>query len=93
MPFTWDDDKAATNWRKHGIRFQTAVRVFADPFHLSVQDRHVDGEERWQTTGHIDGLGIVVVAHTWPEDDGAEMMRIISARRAEPHERRAYENG
>lgn len=92
MKFTWDDAKAEANWRKHGITFAAAARVFRDRFHLPVQDRHVDGEERWQTTGYVEGLGLVVVAHTW-SDDEAETIRIISARRAEPHERRAYENG
>lgn len=92
MQFEWDETKAANNWRKHGITFAAAARVFRDRFHLPVQDRHVDGEERWQTTGYVEGLGLVVVAHTWSDDD-VETIRIISARRAEPHERRAYENG
>jgi uncharacterized DUF497 family protein len=46
--FEWDDNKAASNLRKHGISFQTAARVFTDPFLLTEQDRIENGEYRWQ---------------------------------------------
>ena len=45
LRFTWDEAKAAANRRKHRVSFETAVRVFADPFALSEQDR-VEGGER-----------------------------------------------
>ena len=55
---------------------------------------HVD-EERWHTIGMI-GNVVVIVAHTWPTPEpgtGVEVGRIISARKATPHERSAYEAG
>ena len=64
MRFEWDDNKARINLSNHQLSFATAQRVFDDPNHLSVQDRHEDGEERWQTLGRICGVLIVLVAHT-----------------------------
>ena len=43
MRFEWDPAKAAANRRKHGVSFETAARVFADPYALFEQDRTVDG--------------------------------------------------
>lgn len=91
MRIVWNEQKAETNWQKHGVRFPDAARVFLDRLNVPVQDRHVDGEERWQTTGYIDGLGLVMVAHTWEGEDENETFRIISARRLTRHEKRAYE--
>jgi uncharacterized DUF497 family protein len=54
-------------------------------------DRVVDGEERWQTMGSIAGAVIVLVAHTVEEKGGEEVIRIISARKATPQERKSYE--
>ena len=67
--FEWDENKAKGNFRKHGILFEEAARVFADPFALVEQDRIVDGEYRWQTTGLVEGHLLLLVAHTI-EDDG-----------------------
>ena len=91
MKFEWDSDKDAANRRKHGLSFGLATAVFNDPYHLSIQDRHEDGEERWQAIGNINGVAVVLVAHTFVENDGKEVIRIISARKATPVERRAYE--
>jgi len=94
VEFEWDEAKAETNLRKHGVAFEDAVRVFFDPLALREQDRIVDGEERWQITGTLDGFQLVVVAHTTRDGpDGGEIIRIISARKAERHERRRYEDG
>ena len=91
--FEWDADKAASNLRKHGVSFQTALRAFTDPLALMVQDRVEGGERRWRTVGLVEGWLLLVVAHTvWDEIDG-EVIRIISARRAEPRERKRYEQG
>ncbi|ECG5862905.1 BrnT family toxin [Salmonella enterica] len=84
--FEWDEVKAASNYRKHGIRFEEAARVFDDPLHLSVQDRCENGEYRWQSIGRVRGCMVVVVAHTTRFEDGTEIIRIISARRAERRE-------
>ena len=95
MLFEWDDAKDRSNLRKHGIAFEEAARVFLDPFHLSIQDRHENGEERWQTIGMIGGLVAILVAHTYrifdDEGEAVEVIRIISARRATKSERRRYE--
>jgi len=90
--FEWDPAKAESNLRKHRVSFETATRVFADPFALVKQDRIENGEHRWQTLGIVDSSLLLLVAHTVRGDeDGTEIIRIISARRAEPKERRRYE--
>ena len=88
MRFDWDDKKYAINRRKHGIDFGTASLVFDDPLHLLTLDRVVDGEQRWRTIGMAAGVMLLVVVHTLEDD---EVVRIISARKAEAHERRRYE--
>ena len=91
--FEWDPAKAASNLRKHGVAFDTAIMVFADPFALVEQERVVDGEERWQAIGLAGGMTILVVAHTYRTDSmSEERVRIISARRAERWERKRYED-
>ena len=90
--FEWDADKAASNLVKHRVSFETAARVFADPFLLMRQDRFENGELRWQSIGLVDGQLVLLVAHTvGDDDDGTEIIRIISARKAEPKERKRYE--
>jgi len=90
--FEWDPAKAERNVRKHRVSFEIAVRVFADPFAIVEQDRVESGEFRWQTLGTVNGCLLLLVAHTVREDtDGTEIIRIISARRAEPKERKRYE--
>ncbi len=89
--FEWDPTKAASNFRKHGVSFQTAARVFADPYALVEQDRIENGEERWQTIGVVEGVLMLMVAHTVREQDDIEVIRIISARHANRKERRRYE--
>ena len=92
MRWDWDPDKAAANRRDHRLSFETAILVFDDPLHLSRLDIHPDGD-RWQTVGRI-GDVVVLVVHTWPDEDpsGEEPIgRIISARKATAAERRVYE--
>lgn len=95
MQFVWDPAKADSNHRKHGVRFQDAVYVFFDLFHLTVQDRAEGGEYRWQTIGQVGGTTVLLVAHTITEDgpESVETIRIISARRATTQERKRYANG
>ncbi|RRH90007.1 BrnT family toxin [Mesorhizobium tamadayense] len=90
LRFEWDPEKAGSNLRKHGVSFETAVRVFSDPLALTEQDRIEDGEYRWQTIGTVDGLLVLLVAHADREEQGIEVIRIISARRATTRERRRY---
>jgi len=92
--FEWDAAKAASNFRKHGVRFEEAALVFDDPLAVSKQDRIENGEIRWQTIGLVSGCLLLLVAHTVRlEDQGIEIVRIISARRVERNERRQYEHG
>jgi len=91
MQFEWDPVKNRSNKRKHGLSFEAASFVFQDPFLLSVpDDRYASEEERWQTLGAIQE-SVIYVAHTVREDDhDKEIIRIISARAASPHESRRY---
>jgi uncharacterized DUF497 family protein len=92
LRWIWDRKKAAANRAKHRLSFETAVRVFDDPYHASKQDPHSDGD-RWQTIGLVGSL-LLLVVHTWPETEreGDEPIgRIIGARKATAHERKAYE--
>ncbi len=91
LDFTWDGRKERANVAKHGFDFKTAVTVFADPFLITEQDREIDGEARWQTIGMAEGAQVLLVAHTTYEEEG--LVEIISARRANPRERRKYEEG
>jgi uncharacterized DUF497 family protein len=77
--------------QKHGVSFPTALRAFADPDALYDNDRVVDGEQRWQTIGLIEGKLLLLVAHTFAEEETDEVVRIISAREANRRERRVYE--
>lgn len=90
--FEWDPRKAESNLAKHGVDFQTAIAVFQDPFALTRLDGIESYEHRWRTMGQVEGVLILVVAHTIRDgEDGEETYRIISARSAEPRERRTYE--
>ena len=88
--FEWDFKKARSNLEKHGISFDTATLAFDDPHSITEIDRIEDGEYRWQTIGMAFGVSLLLVAHT-VEDDEVEVIRIISARRTVPSERRKYE--
>jgi uncharacterized DUF497 family protein len=90
--FDWDEQKANSNYRKHWVRFQTASQVFRDPHCLMTLDRDIDGEERWQTIGIADGMLLLFVAHTIVDQDDDLTVRIISARKVTPVERRRYES-
>lgn len=93
MRFIWDENKNRRNSAKHGISFETAALVFDDPHSISRLERIEDGEERWQTLGLAGGIVVLLVAHTYFEEVGEEVIRIISARKATPGERKVYEEG
>ena len=96
--YEWDEEKNRRNQRKHGgISFELAALVFEDRWCLMGRDR-VDrrGEQRWHAIGaaRIEGERAVVllVVHAYRENlYGEEVIRIISARRAEKHEVRKYQ--
>ena len=83
--FEWDLVKARVNLRKHGIGFPAAVRIFEGPIVERPDDREDYGEERIVALGMVNGQ-VLHVVYTWR----GEARRIISARRAEAHERRVY---
>lgn len=89
MDFEWDDTKAALNLRKPGVAFEDAVHVFLDPGRIDlVDDRDDYGEERWLTIGWV-APAVLVIACTLRGNDG-EVIRIISARKANASERGHY---
>lgn len=87
LRFCWDDGKAETNLEKHGVSFETATYVFDDPMRLEQEDVFAHGEYRNVVTGEVDGM-LLAVVYSSPEED---LYRIISARTATAHERKAYE--
>ena len=94
MEWVWTEAKNRINKRDHGLSFETARLLFDDAMAMSRPDPHPDGD-RWQTVGLV-GHAVLFVVHTWPELDvtyEAEIGRIISARKATSHERKAYEEG
>ena len=87
MVVLWDPEKAKTNFRKHRIRFSDADFVFYDPMALVIEEQLVDGEQRFVSVG-TDSIGrILVVVYSYRNDS----IRIISARKATPRERKVYE--
>ena len=88
MEFTWDARKGRLNRRRHGISFDTALHVFDDPYHVTTQDREVNGEPRYQTIGMVGAHNVLLVAHT--DDEETDAIRIVSARKATRTERRIY---
>jgi hypothetical protein len=84
--FQWDDGKAAANYAKHGVTFEAARDVFEDPFALDWIDEEQDEfEQRFARVGMVEGR-LLFVAYVMRGD----AVRIISARLAEPFERRRY---
>ena len=90
MRFEWDNNKAESNFRKHGVTFEEAVTVFADPYLLFTEDsKNSEGEEREWAIGEAENGSMIVVVFTMR----GEKLRIISARKATKRERRRYEQG
>lgn len=88
MKFIWNPIKADTNHQKHGVDFDEAATVFGDPLAGTFPDLdHSVGESRLITVGISCAGRLLVVAHT----ENSSEIRIISARPATTHERKAYE--
>ena len=84
--FEWDDAKALANLAKHGVRFDYAVAVFLDPDGIDFDaSRLQDGEARRKMVGRIDGR-LFTVVYT----ERGDLIRLISARRANAQEERSY---
>jgi len=89
MEFEWDANKAAANLRKHGISFKDAARVFLDPARIETFDgRDAYGEDRWKTVGLVEPALLAVVYTV--RGNESETIRLISARKADAHERTQY---
>lgn len=87
--YEWDDVKNASNYKKHGIRFEEAIQIFEGPVLTLGQFHGESGEYRELSFGLIGEMAILAVVHT----DRNGKTRIISARKALKKERRAfYEN-
>jgi uncharacterized DUF497 family protein len=86
MRYSWGEDKNRRNIERHGIAFEDAKRIFDGSTLERVDDRFDYGETRVYAIGLVNGLEITVI---YTDRDNDER-RIISAWRAEPHERRAY---
>jgi uncharacterized DUF497 family protein len=87
-PFEWDADKAESNFTKHRVTFAEAATAFADPHHRLIADPdHSASEERWLLLGVSAQARLLVVAHT----ERSDTIRIINARVATAHERRAHD--
>ena len=92
MKFEWDGEKEIINVQKHGVSFEQASYVFADPFALNkYDDEHSHKEDRWVLLGQSLNEVVTVVVHTFVDDDGIECVRIISARKATKKELQAYQ--
>lgn len=90
MIVEWDDRKAASNARKHGVTFQEATTVLEHALSTTFRDPdHSVEEARFITIGPSSIGRMLMVAHT----DRAEAVRLISARPATRSERRFYEEG
>lgn len=87
MNFEWDDHKRQINLRRYRIELADAVAVFSDPFVLSREDPDHD-EQRFVILGRDALDRLLVVAYTYREP---QTIPLISARKAEPHERKQYE--
>lgn len=86
--YEWNIQKAEANLKKHGVSFEEAATVFADPLSLTIPDpTHSTGENRFVISGYSDKQRQIVVFHA----DRNDKIRIISARPATPKEKRKYE--
>lgn len=91
LSFEWDKDKAASNESKHGVTFDEASTVFADPLAVIFDDEeHSEDEIREIIIGHSILERLLLVSFT---ERGEDVVRIISARRATKRERKDYEEG
>lgn len=87
LHFCWDERKAISNLRKHGVSFVEATFVFDDPMRIEREDVFSPGEYRTIVVGRVESAMLTVVYACVEE----ELYRIISARFSTAHERKAYE--
>jgi uncharacterized DUF497 family protein len=91
ITFAWDERKNRENQRKHGISFEEAATIFSDENARLIHDpEHSQSEDRFILLGFSAKLHILVVVHAYRQDE--KEVRIISARKATPKERKQYGN-
>jgi uncharacterized DUF497 family protein len=89
LRFEWDPKKAVANLRKHGVSFDDAQTAFADENAKLIDDPdHSDEEDRFVLLGLSSSLRLLVVCHCYRSE--GNVIRIISARKAEGRERNSY---
>ena len=89
ITFQWDEAKNKRNRKKHGVSFEEARSVFYDENAVQYYDpEHSGGEDRFLMLGLSNRLRILIVPHTYREEDS--VIRIISARKAVRNERKEY---
>ena len=89
MRFAWDQANAAENLRKHGVSFEEACTAFADEnARLKHDPDHSQREDRFALLGFSAKLRLLIVCHAYRQND--EVIRLISARKATPSERKQY---
>ena len=89
MRFEWDPKKNEENFKKHGVSFEQAAKIFEDDFGILIPDPdHSIGEERYILIGAEIGLGVCIVCHCYLEE--GELIRFISARKASKKEKGQY---
>lgn len=92
LRFDWDPKKNATNRRKHGVSFEDAQTAFSDEFGLIIDDpEHSEDEARFVLLGISASLRLLVVCHCYRA--GGDVIRIISARKADRLESAQYPGG
>jgi uncharacterized DUF497 family protein len=87
--FEWDPNKGRANIVKHGVAFDEARKVFSDPHLIIREDRIIEGEQRLHAIGYVER--VLLVVHTFREEGLGAIIRIVSARKATPAERKLYE--
>jgi uncharacterized DUF497 family protein len=90
LRFDWDPKKAAANQKKHGVSFDEARTVFFDERAKLIDDPdHSEFEDRFVLLGLSGTLRGILVCHCYREE--GNVIRIISARKASPHEAKQYD--
>ena len=92
--FTWDPKKARRNLQVHGVAFKTAREVFSDPNHLTKENYFIEdqGEQRYGMIGLTLKILLLLVIFVDRSQGDLEIIHIISARKADNYERKAYED-
>jgi uncharacterized DUF497 family protein len=90
--YDWDPAKAQSNQRVHGVSFDAAVEIFSDPYIVVQEAENDGGENRFHAIGMTKSLVLLLVVYVDRSNPSVEVIRIITARKAEYYEQRAYED-